>query len=111
MFLLSDGTVVYSASDLTAAAGCEWAVMRRLDARLGRIEPPPATTDEMLERAARLGDRHEQRFLEQLRSRVNVVEIPRPDRSTDPSEVVELTTAAFERNAAAVYQAAFFDGR
>ena len=111
MFLLSDGTVVYSASDLTAAAGCEWAVMRRLDAHLGRIEPPPATTDEMLERAARLGDRHEQRFLEQLRSRVDVVEIPRPDRSTDPSEVVELTTAAFERNAAAVYQAAFFDGR
>ncbi len=111
MFLLSDGTVVYSASDLTAAAGCEWAVMRRLDAHLGRIETPPATTDEMLERAARLGDRHEQRFLEQLRSRVTVVEIPRPDRSTDPSEVVELTTAAFEKNAAAVYQAAFFDGR
>ncbi len=111
MFLLSDGTVVYSASDLTAAAGCEWAVMRRLDAHLGRIEPPPVTTDEMLERAARLGDRHEQRFLEQLRSRVTVVEIPRPDRSTDPSEVVELTTAAFARNAAAVYQAAFFDGR
>ena len=111
MFLLSDGTVVYSASDLTAAAGCEWAVMRRLDARLGRIEPPPVTTDEMLERAARLGDRHEQRFLEQLRSRVDVVEIPRPNRPTDPSNVVELTTAAFERNAAAVYQAAFFDGR
>ena len=111
MFLLSDGTVVYSASDLTAAAGCEWAVMRRLDAHLGRIEPPPATTDEMLARAARLGDRHEQRFLEQLRSRVDVVEIPRPDRSTDPSNVVELTTAAFEQNAAAVYQAAFFDGR
>lgn len=111
MFLLADGTVVYSASDLTAAAACEWAVMRRLDARLGRIEPPPTTTDEMLERAAGLGDQHEQQFLEQLRSRVDVVEIPRPDHSTDPSEVVELTTAAFESGAAAVYQAAFFDGR
>ena len=111
MFLLDDGTVVYSASDLTAASACEWAVMRRLDARLGRIEPPPATTDEMLERAAGLGDQHEQQFLEQLRSRVDVVEIPRPDHSTDPSEVVELTTAAFESGAAAVYQAAFFDGR
>ena len=111
MFQLADGTVVYSASDLTAAAGCEWAVMRRLDARLGRIDPPPATTDEMLERAARLGDQHEQRFLQQLRSRLDVVEIPRPELSTDPSYVVGMTTAAFESGASAVYQAAFFDGR
>lgn len=111
MFLLTDGTVVYSASDLTAAAGCEWAVMRRLDARLGRIDPPPASTDEMLDRAAMLGDRHEQRFLERLRSRVDVVEIPRPERSSDPSLVVALTTAAFESGARAIYQAAFFDGR
>ena len=84
--------------------------MRRLDARLGRIESPPETTDQMLERAAGLGDQHEQRFLEQLRSRVDVVEIPLPDRATEPSTVVELTTAAFESNAADVYQAAFLDG-
>ena len=111
MFLLPEGTVVYSASDLTAAAGCEWAVMRGLDARLGRIDPPPATPDDMLERAALLGDRHEQRFLEHLRSRLDVVEIPRPARSTDPAEVVTLTTAAFHSGASAVFQAAFFDGR
>jgi predicted RecB family nuclease len=111
MFLLDDGTVVYSASDLSAAAGCEWAVMRKLDARLGRIDTPPATTDDMLERAARLGDRHEERFLESLRTLVHVVEIPRPHRSTDPAAVVELTTAAFQGGAPAVYQAAFFDGR
>ena len=111
MFLLDDGTVVYSASDLSAAAGCEWAVMRKLDARLGRIDTPPATTDDMLERAARLGDRHEERFLESLRTRMQVVEIPRPRRSTDPAAVVELTTAALQGGAAAVYQAAFFDGR
>ncbi|CAN5484250.1 TM0106 family RecB-like putative nuclease [soil metagenome] len=111
MFLLADGTVVYSASDLTAAAACEWAAMRRLDARLGRIEAPPASTDEMLDRAARLCDRYEQRFLERLRSTTDVVEIPRPERADDPSRVVELTTAAFESGASAVYQAAFFDGR
>lgn len=111
MFLLDDGTVVYSASDLSAAARCEWAVMRKLDARLGRIDTPPATTDDMLERAARLGDRHEERFLESLRTRMQVVEIPRPRRSTDPTAVVELTTAALQGGAAAVYQAAFFDGR
>ena len=111
MFLLSDSTVVYSASDLSAAASCEWAVMRKLDSRLGRIEAPPATTDDMLERAARLGDRHEQRFLESLRRLMHVVEIPRPERSSNPAAVVELTTAAFQGEAPAVYQAAFFDGR
>jgi predicted RecB family nuclease len=111
MFLLDDGTVVYSASDLAAAASCEWAVMRKLDARLGRIDPPPATTNDMLERAARLGDFHEERFLHSLKTYMHVVEIPRPERSTNPSAVVELTTAAFEAGASAVYQAAFFDGR
>jgi predicted RecB family nuclease len=111
MFLLADDSVVYSASDLTAAAECEWATMRRLDARLGRIDPPPATTDGMLERTARLGDQHEQRFLAQLRSRLDVAEIPRPERPNDPSQVVALTTAAFESGAPAVFQAAFFDGR
>jgi predicted RecB family nuclease len=111
MFLLNDGTVVYSASDLTAAASCEWAVMRKLDARLGRIDTPPATTDDMLERAARLGDLHEERFLQSLKTDMHVVEIPRPERSTDPSTVVQLTTAAFQARASAVYQAAFFDGR
>ena len=111
MFLLDDSTVVYSASDLTAAASCEWAVMRKLDARLGRIDTPPATTDDMLERAARLGELHEERFLQSLKTDMHVVEIPRPERSRDPSAVVELTTAAFEAGASAVYQAAFFDGR
>ena len=32
-------TVLYSATDLTAAASCEFALVRRLDAKLGRIEP------------------------------------------------------------------------
>ncbi|MBG6108219.1 bifunctional RecB family nuclease/DEAD/DEAH box helicase [Frigoribacterium sp. CG_9.8] len=111
MFLLSDRTVVHSASDLSAAASCEWAVMRKLDSRLERIQAPPATTDDMLERAARLGDRHEERFLEWLRTRMRVVEIPRPERSSDPAAVVELTTTALQSEAPAVYQAAFFDGR
>ncbi len=68
MLLLDDATVVYSASDLSAAATCEWAVMRKLDAKLGRIDPPPQTTDDMLERTARLGDAHELRMLERLRA-------------------------------------------
>lgn len=111
MFLLDDGTVVYSASDLSAAAGCEWAVMRSLDARLGRIPAPPTTVDDMLERAARLGDLHEARFLDTLRAAGPVVEIDRPERSVYPTEVVARTAEAFENGAPVVYQAAFFDGR
>ena len=49
-------TVLYSATDLTAAASCEFALVRRLDAKLGRIDPLPEVVDDMLERAARLGD-------------------------------------------------------
>ena len=59
MFVQGAGHVVLSASDLTAAAGCEFAVLRALDARLGRIQQEPAASDPMLEQVAKLGDRHE----------------------------------------------------
>ncbi|MDQ1596826.1 MAG: hypothetical protein QOI70_250 [Microbacteriaceae bacterium] len=111
MFLLENGTVVYSASDLTAASNCEWATMRKLDARLGRVPRPPETTDDMLERTARLGDIHEERFLHTLRDRGPVVEIERPHHSADPSVEVAATASAFAAGAPVVYQAAFFDGR
>jgi hypothetical protein len=54
VFLLDTGTVVYSASDLTTAAACEWAFMRRLDAKLGRIDATPEAEDAMLARTAPL---------------------------------------------------------
>ena len=38
---LVDGTVVTSASDLKKASECEFAFLRALDAKLGRIEPVP----------------------------------------------------------------------
>ena len=66
MFLL-DGDVVTSASDLTAASKCEFAFLRKLDAKLGRIEAVPDAEDAMLERTARLGDEHEERVLENYR--------------------------------------------
>jgi hypothetical protein len=37
MFVRSN-RVYYSASDLKAAVECEWALMRKLDAKPGRIE-------------------------------------------------------------------------
>ena len=111
MFLNSDGIIVYSASDLSAAAVCEWAALRRLDARLGRVvlaEEPP---DDMLERTARLGDSHELRYLEKLRAHAPVVEIARPANSADPSAAIAETSRALESAAPVIFQAAFFDGR
>jgi len=59
--------VVLSASDLTAASACEFAVLRGLDARLGRLEAVKVAPDAMLERIAALGGRHEQAVLTGLR--------------------------------------------
>ena len=47
VFLLDDGRLVLSASDLTAAAACEFAVLRELDARLGRIQVERLARDPM----------------------------------------------------------------
>ncbi|HYI34494.1 MAG TPA: hypothetical protein VEX88_13625, partial [Glaciibacter sp.] len=62
MFLL-EGDVVTSASDLSAASKCEFAFLRKLDEKLGRVDPLPETVDAMLERTSRLGDEHEARVL------------------------------------------------
>lgn len=110
MFLLDNKTVVFSASDLSAAASCEWSLMRSLDARLGRIEAVVAPPDDMLERTARLGDAHELRMLEELRATRQVVEIARP-AVAEISVATEQTTAAFHSAAEVVFQAAFFDGQ
>ena len=78
---LVDGTVVTSASDLKKASECEFAFLRALDAKLGRIEPVPDPEDAMLERSGRMGDEHEHRVLEAYRAELGsaVVEIERPD--------------------------------
>ena len=114
MFLLDD-VVVYSASDLSAAATCEWALMRRLDAKLGRIEAVVEPEDDMLARAALLGDVHEHRLLEELRVSRDVVEFERPSRSTRPLDALMAAAAASERalrdGAGVLFQPTFFDGR
>ena len=68
LMLVLDGVVVYSASDLAAAA--RWyALLRAFDARL-EWGPPVAADDDLLARTARLGDEHEQRHLDELRAQV-----------------------------------------
>ncbi len=123
VFLLDDGTIVYSASDLAAAADCELALLRVLDGKLGRSAPLDLPADAMLERAARLGDRHEARVLTELVERfgpwdraagTGVVEIERPDGRPDRALLAakrEETLDALRAGADVVFQAGFFDGR
>ncbi|MCU1445092.1 bifunctional RecB family nuclease/DEAD/DEAH box helicase [Cryobacterium sp.] len=109
MFLL-DSTVVFSASDLGAAAGCEWALMRKLDSKLGRVDAVPDEGDAMLKRAGALGDEHEARYLQTLRQTREVVEFARPSMRELPAAAAA-TAAAFRAGADVLFQATFFDGR
>ncbi|TFC94684.1 TM0106 family RecB-like putative nuclease [Cryobacterium breve] len=115
MFLSGTATVIYSASDLSAAAACEWAVLRRLDAKLGRIDAVPGTEDAMLARTAELGDAHELRMLQRLRATRAVVEIDRGNIADiiagSAESAAARSEAALRDGAEVVFQAAFFDGR
>jgi len=116
VFVVAHGTqdrVIYSASDLAAAARCEYALLRAFDAKLGR-GPAVSIEDELLARTAKLGGEHEQRHLDELRALTeeNVAVIGRPDYTVDGlTAAAEATMRAVERRAPVVYQAAMFDGR
>ncbi|MEV7828142.1 TM0106 family RecB-like putative nuclease [Microbacterium enclense] len=111
-YIEHDARIVWSASDLKAAAECEFAWLRAIDAKLGRIAAVDDPEDATLERAARLGTAHEVRVLDEYRARwgTAVREIPAA-RSFDAgalSEAVRLTDAALaDPTAEVVYQAAF----
>nr|WP_307327656.1 bifunctional RecB family nuclease/DEAD/DEAH box helicase [Microbacterium sp. SORGH_AS_1204] len=111
-YIERDARIVWSASDLKAAAECEFAWLRAIDAKLGRIAAVDDPEDATLERAARLGTAHEVRVLDAYRAALGaaVREIPAA-RSSDAealSEAVRLTDAALADPAAeVVYQAAF----
>lgn len=117
MFVTEDSgpLVIYSASDLAAAARCEYALLRAFDAQLGR-GPAVSSEDELLARTAQLGGEHEQRHLDALRddsddgSKITVIGRP---RYTVPglTAAAHATLAAVERRAPVIYQAAMFDGR
>lgn len=111
MFVADAGRVIYSASDLAAAARCEYALLRSFDARLG-WGPPVSGDDELLARTAELGGEHEQRHLDRLRRQTDVAIIGRPDYTVAGlTAAAEQTQRAIGRRAPVVYQAAMFDGR
>ncbi|MDH2444519.1 TM0106 family RecB-like putative nuclease [Amnibacterium sp. CER49] len=119
---VQNGTVVCSASDLKAAVECEWGLMRRLDAKLGRVDAVPEPEDPMNRRAAALGDVHEQRQLEAYLQTFGewtpgraggVASIERPDDSRDFAQLraaQDRTLAAMTGGADVVFQATLFDG-
>lgn len=110
-YIEDEGRIVWSASDLKAAAECEFAWLRAIDAKLGRVDAVEEPEDLTLERAGRLGTVHERTVLAAYVERLGagVVEIPET-RSSDASalaDAVALTNAALASDAEVVYQAAF----
>ncbi len=108
---VAEGRVIYSASDLAAAARCEYALLRSFDARLG-WGPKVSSDDDLLARTADLGQDHEQRHLDEIAARTDVTVIDRPAYTVGGlTAAAEQTMAAVRRGAPAIYQAAMFDGR
>ncbi|WP_233310170.1 bifunctional RecB family nuclease/DEAD/DEAH box helicase [Microbacterium sp. Au-Mic1] len=109
--------VIWSATDLKLAAECEFAWVRAVDAKLGRVEPVEDPEDATLARAAAMGDAHELVVLDDYiaeRGRSvdggpGVIELPKVS-STDAEAlagVVEDTLRALRSDATVIYQAAF----
>ncbi|WP_235008096.1 hypothetical protein [Microbacterium timonense] len=110
-YIEDEGRIVWSASDLKAAAECEFAWLRAIDARLGRVAAVEEPEDLTLERAGRLGTVHERQVLADYVARFGdrVVQIPET-RSSDAvalADAVARTNAALASDAEVVYQAAF----
>lgn len=114
--------LVFSASDLVTAAGCEYQLLRKLDEKLGRSPKAAFEDDEMLKHAAVLGDLHEHRVLDRFvaefghwdpaagRGVYDVVPAEAMDRATLLAKHRE-SIDALRSGADVVFQAAFFDGQ
>ncbi|KJL29159.1 RecBCD enzyme subunit RecD [Microbacterium oxydans] len=104
--------VIWSASDLKAAAECEFAWCRAIDAKLGRVPAVEEPEDATLARAALLGDVHERnvlaRYVEDLGDdRVHQIEKVSSIDAEALAAAVEETIEALNSDALVVFQAAF----
>lgn len=104
--------VIWSASDLKAAAECEFAWSRAVDAKLGRVPAVEEPEDATLARAAQLGDVHERdvlaRYVDQLGDGAvhQVAKVSSSDPQALAAAVAE-SEAALRSDAEVVFQAAF----
>ncbi|WP_314426592.1 TM0106 family RecB-like putative nuclease [uncultured Microbacterium sp.] len=104
--------VIWSASDLKAAAECEFAWCRAIDAKLGRVPAVEEPEDATLARAALLGDVHEQnvlaRYIDELGpDGVRLIDKVSSVDAEALAGVVDETLAALDSEAVVVFQAAF----
>ncbi|MFY9711880.1 MAG: TM0106 family RecB-like putative nuclease [Microbacterium sp.] len=104
--------VIWSASDLKAAAECEFAWCRAIDAKLGRVPTVEEPENVTLARAARLGDVHEQnvlaRYIDDLGdSRVHRIDKVESRDAAALATAVAETGEALRSDALVVFQAAF----
>ncbi|MFJ2503037.1 TM0106 family RecB-like putative nuclease [Microbacterium sp. NPDC087592] len=104
--------VIWSASDLKAAAECEFAWCRAIDAKLGRVPAVEEPEDATLKRAAELGDVHEQNVLARYIDDLGDASVHRIEKvsSVDAealAEAIDETVAALRSDALVVFQAAF----
>ena len=111
---IREGRVFYSATDLKGAVECEWALMRKLDAKLGRIDAVDDVEDAMLARAGELGGQHEARALDNFKTTfpTTVVEIDTNDSRANPEALRAAqgrTIEALNAGNDVVFQATFFD--
>src|SRR5690606_13190051 len=114
-YIEDEGRIVWSASDLKAAAECEFGWLRAIDAKIGRVPVVDDPEDATLERAGRLGTQHELRVLDGYRTAFpdRVVEIAAA-RSSDAealaAAVAHTREALADEDVAVIYQAAFSTG-
>jgi uncharacterized protein len=110
-----DGQAVYSATDLVGFLACEHLTNLERAAMAGLVQRP-MQPDPELDRIAKRGEQHEQRFLAELKQEpLSVVEI-----ATDGSvgtrheqlvQAADETIAAMRKGVDVIYQATFFDGQ
>ena len=111
---VADDQVIYSASDLAAAARCEYALLRAFDAQLGC--GPAVAAERRIARAHGRTRRRARTAPPRRASRrsptATVAVIGRPAYTVAGlTAAAEATMRAVERRAPVIYQAAMFDGR
>jgi len=114
MISKQDDSYVLSPSDLTTSASCEFAWMRAVDVKLGRVDRTDAKIDAMLARTATLGLAHEARELNRLVAIhgdgvVRMPDLIPYDRATLAAAHAQ-TVDHLRAGSDVVFQAAFFDG-
>src|SRR3954470_22305414 len=107
---LADGTLLFSASDLTSFVACPRLTWLQREVALN-ARPRPANGNGGGTLAARKGLEHEQRYLAGLRAAgLEVVEIPTRHGAEGTRESAAETRDAMRDGADVVFQAVFSDG-